>query len=525
MDTINYITKTIYLDYLKCAKNSWLKVYKPDLFESLIASDYEKHLAEQGAEVEQWAQKLFPGGVDIGKLKGDSNINTLDLVQQKTKYIFQPTFIFDKFLARNDVLAYNSEVDAWNLYEIKSSNTLEENGKNIDHIEDASFQYVVLQNQAIKVGKVFVVHLNNEYIRNGDIEINNLFTIEDITDRIKERQHSTLFKMQQAKIDLLQTNEDVIDCSCLYRGRSAQCETFSYTHNQVPAYSVHDLVRIGSSKKRLIELVDRGIFHIDDVPSDFPLSESQKNQIKAYLLGKPLINNSLIKAELDKLIFPLYFLDYESYAAAIPLFNGFKPYQQIPFQFSLHRIDSVRGNLVHKEHLHISASDPSIDIINKLREFIGPKGNIIVWYKGFEQMINSELGKRHPEHAEFLSDLNNRIYDLMEIFSKQMYVHPGFRGKTSIKKVLPVLIPELNYSGLGIKDGAKASQSWFDMIFTCLSEDEQKQIADDLRKYCDLDTYAMYALWNFLIINCSEHSMHFELSHASSQPKQIPINN
>ena len=326
--------------------------------------------------------------------------------------------------------------------------------------------------------------------------------------------------MEQAKIDLFQTNEDSVACLCIYRGRSSQCATFSYTHKHVPAYSVHDLVRIGSSRKKLVELIDRGILNIDDVPANFALSESQKNQIDAYRLGKPIVDSISIKDELDKLMYPLYFLDYESYAPSIPMFNGFKPYQQIPFQFSLYRVDNFGDKPIHYEYLHTSDSDPSLEIIKKLKEFIGPRGNVIVWYKGFEQMINTELGERHPEHKEFLSDLNNRIYDLMEIFSKQMYVHPDFRGKTSIKKVLPALIPELNYYRQDIKNGVTASQKWFDMIFRFLSDNEKTQIADALKSYCDLDTYAMYALWKFLMVNFNQKSMHFDVY----QSQQLEMN-
>lgn len=514
----NLINKSTYLEYLKCEKNCWLKLHKPELFDLFALSEFEKNLAQKGNNVELCAQKLFPAGVHIEKLAGDSIANSQHYIEQKTSVLFQTTFTFDQFLARNDVLVYDHESDAWILYEIKSTNSLEENGKGIDHIEDASFQVAVLQKQGIKIGKIFIIHLNSQYVLNGDIDINKLFTFEDVTEKIKDRQNITLLKMEQAKIALFQTDENSVTCLCIYRGRSSQCETFSYTHKHVPVYSVHDLVRIGSSKKKLASLIDRDILNIDDVPADFVLSDSQKKQIEAYCLGKPLIDSISIKNELDRLVYPLYFLDYESYAPALPLFDGFKPYQQVPFQFSLYRVNNFGDQPIHYEYLHTSNSDPSLQIIEKLREFIGHKGNIIVWYKGFERMINAELGERNLVHKEFLSDLNDRIYDLMEIFSKQMYVHPDFRGRTSIKKVLPALIPELNYSKFNIKDGATASQKWFDMIFSLLSDGEKNQIADDLKRYCDLDTYAMYALWNFLIVNCSECPMNSE-NHQSPESK------
>ena len=144
-------------------------------------------------------------------------------------------------------------------------------------------------------------------------------------------------------------------------------------------------------------------------------------------------------------------------------------------------------------------SDPSLDIIQKLQEFIGSIGTIIVWYKSFEQKINTELAKRFPKHKEFLRDLNNRIYDLMNIFEKQMYIHSKFKGKTSIKKVLPVLVPELSYQELEIREGTAAASKWFSMTYDHLTSIEKQKIAHSLRMYCGLDTYAMYAIWKHLM--------------------------
>ena len=153
---------------------------------------------------------------------------------------------------------------------------------------------------------------------------------------------------------------------------------------------------------------------------------------------KPIIDLMAIKNELSSLSYPLYFLDYETYPSAIPLFNGYKPYQHIPFQFSLHILNEPNGELSHFGYLHQEATDPSQAIITELRKIIGPEGRIIVWHKSFERDRNKELAERNPEHVDFFDDLNDRLYDLEDIFKKQFHVHHGFRGKTSIKKILPV---------------------------------------------------------------------------------------
>ncbi|MEK7131303.1 MAG: DUF2779 domain-containing protein [Patescibacteria group bacterium] len=487
------------MEYLSCGKNTWLKLYKSEIMAMFKPSDFEKSLLTKGNLVETWARKLFPDGVLIRE-GGDAAVQiTKEHIAKKTHVLFQSKFVWDKFLAKNDALEYDKENDCWNLYEIKGTNSLDENAKEIDHVEDAMFQTIILKALNIKVGKIFIIHLNKEYVKDGEINVEELFIKDDIIEEVKEREESSRLKMQKAAEALTQQNESALVCQCLYAGRSAHCETFAYSYPEVPKYSVHDLSRIGASKKKLESLIDSQIFDINDIPEDFELSLNQKNQVYVHKRQKPLIDLTAIKKELQSLVYPLYFLDYETYPPAIPLFNGFKPYQQIPFQFSLHILNDQDGELTHFEYLHEEATDPSLSIITKLRETIGPEGSIIVWSKRFEKGINSQLSGRNPEHKDFLEDINDRIYDLMEIFQKQFYVHPDFRGKVSIKKVLPVMAPGLTYKELEIKEGGSAMEAWCEMIFDSSSQTKKLKIADDLRKYCGLDTYAMYAIWKELM--------------------------
>ncbi len=285
-----------------------------------------------------------------------------------------------------------------------------------------------------------------------------------------------------------------MSCVCIYKGRSSHCPTFSYSHQNVPEYAIHDIARIGASKKKLAELVDQQIFKLEDVPLDFKLSTIQRTQIESYILQESFIDAIAIKAQLDQLVYPLYFLDYESFASAIPLFQGFSPYNQMPFQFSVHVQHSFDSELVHYEYLHTKQVDPSLYIISKLEQFIKYSGSIIVWNKSFEQSVHKNLMQRHPEHQDFLEDLNIRMYDLAEIFTKQLYVHPDFKGKTSIKKILPTLVSTTSYNDLDIQSGDVASQSWYAMMYGSLTHEEQSKIVTDLKVYCKQDTYAMYAI-------------------------------
>ncbi|MEI6835684.1 MAG: DUF2779 domain-containing protein [Candidatus Falkowbacteria bacterium] len=497
---MKFITKTIYLQFIACPKNTWLQLNKPELAASFALSDFEKSLVAKGNLVELWARKLFSQGVMVEEFGHLGHEITQKHLAEKSPVIFQSTFIKDNFFSKNDVLEYDSATDSWNLYEIKGTNTLNENeNENLaDHIDDAAFQLVILQDLGIRINKISILHLNRDYIRGEEIEVRDLFLVEDVSETVKDRITLTTEKMKLAARFLSYEDESALECQCLYRGRSNHCSTFSYSHPEVPVYSVHDLSRIGNSKKKLANLVDSNIFSLEDISNHHIFSKTQQNQIAVHKSQLPLIDLESIRSELATLVYPLYFLDYETYPAAIPLFKGFKPYQQIPFQFSLHVLRSENSELEHFEYLQTEAVDPSLGIIESLKKIIGPVGSIIVWNKKFEQGINAALAKRHPDDAAFLNDINERVYDLIDIFQKQFYVHHGFKGKTSIKNVLPVLVPDLSYKSLEIQKGDVAMEAWYEMVFGDLTPEEKTIISKNLLDYCCLDTYAMYAIWQKL---------------------------
>lgn len=495
----NLIHKSIYLNYLKCEKNAWLKLNKPELKQFFIPSESDQHRMDQGNAVELISQQLFPSGITMNYANThDAVIVTQHHINLKTAVLFQPTFIWNKFLVRNDILEYDEQTQAWNLYEVKATTSVKEEKEGFDHIEDIASQVIVLKALGLQIAKASIIHLSKEYALQDTINIQDLFTIVDVTHQVKTREQDTKIKMQEAQVALLVKNENELSCNCIYKGRSAHCETFSYSHKNIPEYSVHDIARIGNSKKKLEILINQKIFEIKDMPENLELTEPQKNQVHAYQMQKNLIKNKLIKQELDSLKYPLYFLDYETYSFAIPLFKGYKPYQQTVFQFSVHVITEEQSAPVHIEYLHELESDPSLTIIQKLLQAIGPIGNIIVWHKSFEQGRNVELALLHPEYKEFLDDINNRMYDLEDIFSKQMYVDYDFKGKTSLKNILPVLVPKLSYNELKIQAGEVASLRWFNMVYGQLTKVEQQAIVHELKRYCSLDTYAMYKIWQHL---------------------------
>lgn len=492
------ITKTIFLEFLFCPKNIWLKLHKPELMKLFVLSEFERHLLEQGNEVDSYARNLFPGGVEAVATGERAVEETSRYMVTGVPAIFQATFIVDGFMARSDVLAYDKKSDKWDLYEVKGTNAIKENVSLRDHIDDLTFQAEVLKRAGINVGKYFIIHLDKDYVRRGDLNVKEIFKIEDKTKEVLEKLPLIEEKMEMSKKYLMSEKEPEGGCECIYKGRSQHCTTFEYSNPQVPKYGVHDLARIGSSKKKLVSLVESETYELKDIPPHIELSEIQWNQINVFLKDKPIVKKESIKEALEKLVFPLYFFDYETFSPAIPVFNGYKTYGRIPFQFSLHVLNELNEELTHHEFLQEELKDPSEEVIKLLSRFISQKGTIIAWNKSFEAGVNKEIIERHPAQKEIIERMNDKLYDLMDIFKDQLYVHPSFRGSVSIKKVLPALVADISYENLGIKEGGQASDAWWKMVSGTTSKHEKEKTASDLKIYCGLDTLAMYKVWKYL---------------------------
>lgn len=497
------LSKTDYILYRECPKNVWIKIHKPEIYPSLDSlSDFEKAIIETGNEVELIARKLFPAGILIEGRGLRAEKETEKLISQKAKILFQPVFSKNGFFAAIDVLEFNPDDETYSIYEIKSTSDIDKKS----HYHDLAFQVNLLLMSGLKIKKARIIHLNSEYVRRGELNVNKLFKIQEATEEVNVIKESVAAEMEIALKYVSQIKEPSGFCDCIYKGRSNHCSTFRYSNPQIPEYGVHDIARIGNSKAKLQELVGIGVFRLDDIPDNIEFSTVQKNQIDAYRLGEILVNKNKIQEELNSLVYPLYFLDYETFPAPIPRFDGFSPYQQIPFQYSLHTLGSQNGDIEHKEFLFSENSDPSPFFVESLKKNIGEKGSVIVWNKKFECKINNEMAKRISSEKSFVDLINNRVYDLMEVFSGQHYVHKDFKGRSSIKNILPVLVPSLSYKSLEIREGGTASQKWNEIFCEIAGENEKKKIIADLKSYCRMDTLAMYEIWRHLISLINENN-------------------
>ncbi len=488
------LSKTDYILYRECPKNTWYKIHKPDIYYASELTEFEKHIIETGNEVELVARQVFDDGILIEGRDAAAQKLTQELLARKNPTLFQPVFVKDGFMAAVDVLKYDAETDSHRIFEIKASNEIDKKR----HLYDLAFQVVLLRKCGLKVDVINLMHLNPDYVRQGELDIIKLFKSDDVTHEVNALCEEVVLEMDSAKDYLSQNAEPKGACCCVYKGRSNHCSTFNHSNPHIPKYGVHDITRIGLSKKKLAELVDSEIFNMHEVPEDMELSPAQRKQVTAYSTDEVMVNRGKIAEELENLKYPLYFIDYETFPSAIPMFDGFSPYQQIPFQYALYIKASPEAEMEFREFLHDKKSDPSRPFAESMRKDISNTGSVIVWSKKFECSRNKEIAERlssGPEPVEwvapFMESVNSRTYDLMDVFTKQHYVHKDFKGSTSIKKVLPVLAPELSYKELAIQEGGTASSSWLKLIDGSIPAAERNKLRKDMLEYCKLDSYAM----------------------------------
>lgn len=494
--TNSYLSKSDFLKYQCCPSYLWLWKHKP----ALVPMDEEeaiKHRFEQGNEVETLARQLFPEATLITEKGAKAKETTEKLVTEGVHTIFQATVLTASgLLAMADVIRLNED-NSWTLFEVKSTNSIKP-----EHIYDVAFQRLAFQEAGYKISKINVIHLNKDYKRVGAINPENLFLITDVTEKVDKI--SALIQQQIADaIEVVNAVNEPKTCSCRLKSRSGHCPTFHYFNPDIPEYSVFNISRIGN--KNLGVLVDGEIFELSDVPDELKLSVIQKNQVTVAKTNEPIVDKDSITELCSELEYPLYFLDYETVSTALPLFDSCTPFQQLPFQYSLHVKASKDSELKHYEFLATNTvKAPMADLLASLRASLGDEGSVIVWHKSFETGRNTEMGNMYPEYREFMAGVNNRIFDLEDIFSKQHYVHHGFKGKSSIKNVLPVLVPEFSYKELDIQNGQIASLRWYEAVTNNAEDNQAKDIFSALLKYCCLDTLAMVKIYDYLMELCEQ---------------------
>ncbi len=459
---------------------------------------------DTGTAVGELAQQRFPGGalIEESYLAHQSAVGkTLTLLSDLlTPALYEAAFTYQGIRTRMDVLARNPE-GGFDLIEVKSTTSL----KN-EHITDVAIQLYAVEGSSVPIANAYLMHLNNQYVyEGGDHDLERLFTLEDVTERAREFVEAHVPEELERMWTALRADEMPDIATGRHCEKPYRCSFFDYCHADEPANPIREL-RDGLAPRLEQGLQAAEITTIDAIPPDGEfdalLKPIQRRMRDSIVSGQPFVGPNLVGA-LREIAFPISFLDFETVGHAVPVYVGTRPYQAVPFQWSLY-VREESGETRNAEFLNDDADDPRERLITALLDTVPPTGDIVA-YSSYEKRIIDALAQDFPEYAEPLNALSERIVDMLQIV-RQNYYHPEFHGSFSMKSVLPALIPELGYSDLAIQEGTLASLSYARMISPEIPPAERAQLRDDLLAYCDRDTEAMVRLYDTLLAEAANHA-------------------
>ena len=471
------LSKSRYLSGLQCPRLIWVQVNEPGGIPDI--DPVTQHVFDQGHLVGELAKKLFPGGIDLPQKKFMENITrTLDLLKNR-KPLFEAGILAGNLYSRVDIL-YPANENEWDIIEVKSSTSL----KNV-HINDLAFQRYCCNQSGLNIRKCCLILINNQYVRDGEIDPEGLFKINDITDRVEAVSIGIKDKVDGIIEVISQETcpEMIIGPHC----RNPYICQITDCWDSLPENNIFTLYYGG---KQSFEMYGRGIAAIGEIPDDYKLSVKQRIQQACIASGEPHLDREAINDFLSSLEYPLYYFDFETIGSALPLFDGVRPYQNIPFQFSIHLVKDESSQLEHFSLLANDSADPRPALLAELKKTLGNSGSIITYNQRFEEGILREIAAAFPEDSDWIERVCNRLVDLWVPFRNFDYYHPAQHGSTSLKAVLPAITGK-GYEDLGINDGQIASISFLEATCEDLPEAERAQVMENLESYCGRDTEGM----------------------------------
>ena len=491
-----YLSKTIYVRVWNCPKGAWIYKYHP---EAVPQDESRLSRFRQGDEVGDLARGLFGPSVNVTAYRGDGKLdlpqmirNTQEEMAKGSAVICEASFSYEGLYCAVDLL--RQEGDGWAVYEVKSSS----DGLQDKYIADVSYQKYVLEHCGVKVTGAYLVCIDTGYVLGPEgMDAGAFFKINDLWEPACREQENTVPAV-------LKTAEQVLECEeepAWEPGEDCRgCELFGYCSRNLPSPNVFDLYRL--QKKKMIEYYRQGLISYADLNRAGVIrNATQKRQMDYFLADLGTYTEpEKIREFLGRLTYPLYFLDFETMMPAVPFCVGTHPFAQIPFQYSLHYIEREGGELLHKEFLAESGTDPRRAIAEALCRDIPADACVTAYNKRFECSRLHELAETFPDLAEHLLAIEGNIADLLDPFQKGWYYKREIGGSFSIKSVLPAICPddpELDYHELeGIHNGTEAMSVYPEIQY--MPPEEQEKARRNLLAYCRLDTLAMVKVWEEL---------------------------
>ncbi|MGB6247866.1 MAG: DUF2779 domain-containing protein [Terriglobales bacterium] len=477
------LSKSKFVAGCQCLKRLYWQVHEPQLAAQPDAA--AEAIMRQGHDVGMLARRLFTGGVEVCERSLDQAIRaTRELVANpKVPAIFEAVLEHQNVLVKVDVL-HRRQDGRWRLIEVKSSASMKD-----EHLEDVAIQYRVVSKCGLDIASCHLATVNRQYVfSGGDINPWRFFRIRNLTRRVQRLQPKLTFQLR-SQFSVLAMPEAPDIAPGRHCSNPVTCEFYDRCNPPRPNDHIGYLPRIHASAME--ELEEIGIESIRDIPDDFDLTEIQRRAATCVQTGEPWFDPEL-SAELDKLEYPLRFVDFETINPCVSRFAGMRPYDQLPFQFSVHSQKEPGATLEHQEFLALDTSDPRHEFISSLLAILGEKGSIVV-YSSFEWQRLSDLAVWLPGYADRINAIQARLFDLLPVVREHTY-HPAYAGSYSVKSVLPALVPEMSYEGMDVANGQDAGVAWESLIKGGLDQAELERIRQALLAYCGQDTMAMVRL-------------------------------
>ncbi len=485
------LSKSKYLAFVQCAKLLWYNYNAKDKIPPPDAGT--QAIFDQGHQVGILARDLFPGGIEVGAGIIDpvqvDRLSRAALAERKPLY--EAGFINQQAYARADLLVPVGR-DKWDLLEVKSSTEV----KDIN-LRDLAFQWHTYTGSGLSIRKAFIVHISRDYVRKGDIIPEGLFVLAEQTGEVMPLLNGLKKEVAGALRVIAQAQEPDVaigpHCSDPY-----ECPLRDLCWKFLPRHSVTSLYRMGARK---FDLLERGILSIKDLPAGEHLTAIQGIQARAVRTGSPHVDRAAIATFLGQLEYPLHYLDFETFGTAIPILDGSRPYQQIPFQYSLEIQQKPGGKTQRSSFLSDGKSDPRPEILRRLKAELGDRGSIVAYNAAFERSRLADAVELFPSYQDWWTEAELRLVDLLSPFRQFLYYHPDQEGSASIKDVLPALTGK-GYEGMEIADGTTASLEFLRVMMGSAPSDERKMVRQQLIEYCGRDTSGMVEIVEKLRMMC-----------------------
>lgn len=480
------LSKSQYVRGRRCAKRLYLYYFHRDLMKP--PSLFEDGILKQGTEVGELARTLFPHGELIHE-GADQPLEALGhtarAIASGRTVLFEAAVEFEDILIRADILVKN-DLGAWDLIEVKSSTNHGEPRR--EYILDLAIQKYVLQGSGLPVGSARLARLRANYRRQASLDLHQLFVMEPMDERITSELESVPAYLRELRAALRAESPPPTKIGTICKG-SRPCEFKDHCWKDLPDDSIHYLFSIRDPQREW--LLARNIDRMVDIPDGVLTDLRQIRHVESVRHGEALADLPRIRGYLNKLKYPLHFLDFETFGYAVPRFENTFPYQKLAFQFSLHVQKQKSSPYDHHEFLTTDIAQERRLLAERLTQWIAGEGSVIAYHASFEKGVIDELARDFPELSDKLLSISARLWDLEVPFANRWVCRAAFEGKSSIKMVLPGLLPGVNYSHLEIQNGEQAIQGYLDLIRETTPQAEKARLKRALLDYCKLDSWAM----------------------------------